>query len=95
MDIRELIQKREKTHGKAWAQTGQLLAPLGTELAFLLTKAPELFFPWIMITNKLLRILRNPAVVDHWQDIQGYAMLATGHLEQKGLEGDSNEVSSK
>ncbi len=72
----EVIEERDEAYGRAWVKTGQILS-------FLLrnpSAQPALFsthwvFSWIMILNKLSRILSSPDNPDHWLDIAGYATL--------------------
>lgn len=74
--VLDVVEEREKVYGQAWKTTGEILA-------FLLRKhvpPPKLFsthyvFNWIMILNKLSRILASPHNPDHWLDIAGYATL--------------------
>lgn len=37
-----------------------------------------------MILHKVGRVISNPNVYDHWDDIAGYAKLASDRIKQKG-----------
>lgn len=73
---KEVIEERDPVYGQAWKTTGEILQ-------FFLrdhVPTPKLFFThyvfnWIMILNKLSRILSSPDNPDHWLDIAGYATL--------------------
>lgn len=48
----------------------------------LIAKYPELYMPWVMILNKLIRILAVPDRADSWYDIIGYATLVYESLNK-------------
>jgi|WetSurSiteA1Bulk_404760.scaffolds.fasta_scaffold30670_4 hypothetical protein len=79
----QLIEERDATYGVAWKASGYALQPLAKQVIGLLLKAPEAFFPWLMIHNKLIRILANPHHIDSWRDIAGYAELMVQDIERE------------
>jgi hypothetical protein len=46
------------------------------------SKAPELLVAWMMILNKLMRLLFTPYSEDNWKDIAGYAQLVLRFMEE-------------
>ena len=76
----KLIIERQRTYGDAWLVTGEILKILPQTLLMRLM-GNSLFFPWMMILNKTIRILWSPGKMDHWKDIEGYAKLAHSHAE--------------
>jgi predicted acylesterase/phospholipase RssA len=79
----QLLQERDKRYAQAWRKTGELLTPLYKPLMDLLMHFPEGWYNWIIIFNKLLRILGDPKHIDSWKDIAGYATLVVNFLEDK------------
>ena len=87
---KDITEVHNREYADAWAVTGQLMASVRdvrTNLDNLLRIYPRMYFPWVMILNKLLRILGSPSNPDHWLDIQGYANLVWIELtpSEKGL----------
>lgn len=80
MNVQELIDSRDEEYGQAWKRHGQIMQHMSYELHEFLSKHPVVYFPWMMIFNKLLRILASPSKPDHWRDIQGYAQLVLNEL---------------
>lgn len=79
--IRNLVAERDGEYAGAWEETGMLLQGMNWRLSAFLQEHPRMYFPWIMILNKLLRALGSPQKKDHWLDIQGYAQLVLDSLE--------------
>mgnify|MGYP000954753686 CR=1 FL=1 len=76
----DLLERRNKTYGEAWKLTGRMVKPVVGYLPPLIVNVPSMFIPWVMILNKLARILTTPRRVDHWRDIAGYATLVVESL---------------
>lgn len=75
-EVLDVVEEREKVYGRSWKITGEILAFFLKDHSTM----PKLFstyyvFNWIMILNKLSRILSSPNNPDHWLDIAGYATL--------------------
>ena len=83
---RELVDQRESIYQGAWKLHGQVLRPLALKLGELHINHPDKYFPWMMIFNKLLRIIASPAKRDHWLDIQGYAQLVLDEMDRQDEE---------
>lgn len=79
--VSEVIDERGRQYGQAWAMSGLALVPMKDQIAYLLSAYPRYFFCWIMIHNKLLRLLKDPAHLDSWVDIAGYAQLVIYDLQ--------------
>lgn len=86
-DVSSLINDRGELYGNAHEITGKILQPVASELVELLSKWPALWIPWIMILNKLVRLLFSPTHLDSWMDIQGYAELAMHSLRKENRNG--------
>lgn len=89
----EVVKERNSNYANAWRVTGDIIANaegVRGGLNMLLSHNYEMYFPWVMILNKLLRILGSPKNPDHWLDIMGYAKLVYGTLVE---EGDTNVAS--
>lgn len=86
MDIREILDEREKTHGDfvvhsmisqnlkecLWVQNGW------RRLNLMQQEALE------MICHKIARVVAgDPNHADHWRDISGYATLIADYLEER------------
>lgn len=80
---KDLITERDKTYGVAWWMQGSWIQLVLPQVIDLVNNFPKYFFPWLLITNKCLRILKSPQELDHWKDIQGYAQLVIDDLEKK------------
>jgi len=79
-----MINERQSTYGDAWRITGVALAPLAEELYNFLVMVPEFFIAWLMIFNKLIRLLADPYHRDSWEDIIGYATLVIRYIDSGG-----------
>lgn len=82
-DIEKLLKERDTQYAEAWRKTGLMARGVGMELAGLLLNFPEGWYNWIIILNKLLRILGDPKHIDSWRDIAGYATLVVDYLEKE------------
>lgn len=91
MNGKEIAAERKPEYGNAWSNTGKMLQIVDINMYDLVNRQPELFFPWIMILNKLLRALISPNNQDHWVDIQGYAQLALEFVTK----GSNHDISSE
>lgn len=78
-----IIDERQETHGNAWMLMGHVLQPLVPEIVKLIQTNPKFVFAWLMILNKLVRILAKPDYMDHWVDIQGYTELIIRDLDAR------------
>ena len=76
----DLLERRNIKYGEAWKLTGRMVKPVVDYLPPLIVNVPSMFIPWVMILNKLVRILTTPRYVDHWRDIAGYATLVVESL---------------
>lgn len=81
--IDDVLQTRGTEYGQAWDVTGELVDHeyVLTGLVRLVRAFPQAWYPWVMILNKLVRILTSPRKLDHWVDIAGYATLVVNHLK--------------
>ena len=84
-DIPGLVQERDKEYKGAWLVTGMMIAvhPVRVAYSNMLQNHPQYTYAWMIILNKLVRVLANPTHLDSWKDIAGYATLVVNHLEQK------------
>lgn len=88
MDITEVLNERQKTHGDFEIQSNlsQKLKEIfndysRTKLTYEQKEAID------MILHKIARIgAGNPSEPDHWRDISGYATLVLNILERKSDE---------
>ena len=71
-DTLQLLEEKQKTHGDAYNVTNSLLRYLSIEYGPNILRAG---IAWIMILNKLARLLFNPDDLDTWHDIEGWACL--------------------
>ena len=90
VDIRKLVEERDEEYAQAWKTSGIISQPVNEALRRLHDFYPEMHFPWVIILNKLVRILATPTNPDHWRDIAGYAQLVLDHLS----EGGTDDISS-
>lgn len=77
-----ITKGRNEMYKDAWKVTGDLCAHphVLQRLFYLIRDHPPIFFPWVMILNKLVRALASPETIDHWDDIIGYATLVRDYL---------------
>lgn len=87
-EVDELVAGRNTQYAEAWRKTGVVAQPVYAEVGALHSMFPELWYNWIIILNKLLRILGDPRNLDSWRDIAGYATLVVDYLEKEA----KNEV---
>jgi hypothetical protein len=80
---KKLLKERGAAYGNAWQTTGHVIKPVIHLIAGLVEMAPEIYLPWMMILNKLVRALYAPDHADNWRDIIGYATLVYESLEHK------------
>ena len=86
--IRELVESRDTQYAEAWRKTGLMSHMVASEIATMHHVFPEAWYNWVIILNKLARILGDPKHIDSWRDIAGYATLVVDYLEKE----KSNEV---
>jgi len=79
--IGALVASRNTQYGAAWLTTGKLIGFLSKEFYEFLERAPNFSYAWVIILNKLVRLLHDPENLDSWQDIAGYATLVAEELE--------------
>jgi hypothetical protein len=83
MASEDLIEVRQTTHGNAWKATNQVLQYLAVwyreEMQGL--QFSGYYLNWIMVLNKLMRLLFRPHYVEHWEDIEGWAHLVVRDLQ--------------
>lgn len=68
-------------YGPAWLTTSMLINQLNTRLGALMSG--RYFFNWVMILNKLVRLIATPNHRDSWLDIAGYAQLVLGDIDDR------------
>ena len=78
---RKLIEERDHPYGNSWLITGVVIDTVIDLFTDFQQKAPELLIPWMMILNKLVRLLFSPYSEDNWRDIAGYVELVLRHFE--------------
>ena len=83
LSIENFVKARNTQYQDAWSKTGLMAKPVVQELMCLLLEFPEAWYPWVIILNKLARILGDPKHLDSWRDIAGYATLVVNYLEKK------------
>ena len=81
--MNDLLNTRGRSYGEAWKLTGRMVKPVATEAFNLVQEESEIWAPWMLILNKLVRILTTPKCEDHWRDIAGYATLVFESLTKK------------
>jgi len=81
--LEELLLQRNTRYGGAWLTSNQMMIPVMNEFLAFCQKAPLFIYAWIIILNKLTRILADPYYKDSWVDIAGYATLVTKYLEEQ------------
>ena len=72
--VEALLNSRQQVYGNAWYLTNQILKFIPWDRFDLILKA-GFMFNWVMILNKLCRVLWDPNNKDHWRDMEGYARL--------------------
>jgi hypothetical protein len=86
--LRSVLQKRETQYGN-FAVQGHIAQNIRVSIRNNLgwnRLAPDQKEALDMIANKLSRVLNgNPDVIDHWEDIAGYAMLVVYRLKGETL----------
>lgn len=94
IDIDDILNEREKTHGKFSDVSRKTQELKGV---FALGDTSELQDEALeMIASKLARIFcGNPNYADHWRDIAGYAMLVVRELEKHKEIEDQNESTAQ
>lgn len=87
VDVQELVKSdRTRRYADTWKLTGKLYL-----LAYEWTAASGLwkseYHPiWVKILSKMVRILSEHDVAEHWIDIAGYAQLVIDDLEGKNAD---------
>lgn len=77
------MNEREKAYGETWRLPGRIVRVIMPELNQLSLQFPELWWPWVAILVKLVRLLASPQKRDNWEDIVGYANLALSDLPKE------------
>ena len=86
MNISNMLTQRGKSHGDypTNAKTTILLYAVVRRAMTTKSLDPQLELSVLMILQKISRIVSgDPTHKDHWDDIKGYAELATQALDQK------------
>ena len=86
--IKELLVERNTQYADAWRKTGILSHVAADDIATLHKVFPEGWYNWVIILNKLIRILGDAKHIDSWRDIAGYATLVVEYLEME----NQNEI---
>ncbi len=82
-----LMAARKEEYGEAWLTTGRITRML-TELELLKRiSSSAYFYNWMIILNKLIRLLQTPTKIDSWRDIEVYARLVADRLSNEPSEG--------
>jgi hypothetical protein len=82
-EIEQLLNERNEPYADAWAKTGKVLAFVAEDVGRLLVFRSQMFYPFVAIVCKLMRVLGSPDNPDHWKDIMGYAQLVLGDIERR------------
>lgn len=90
-NVNELIKERDEQYGAAWLHTGRMMHAVSHSLHHLLEIAPEVYYNWVIILNKLVRLLRDPWNRDTWMDIAGYATLVVNYLDTADVPVEAKE----
>jgi len=94
-DANKLVKERNEQYGAAWKKTGNMMWCVADQVNEFLISAPDLYYNWVIILNKLGRLLADPWNIDSWKDIAGYATLVVNHLEAEREEKASGSLPSK
>lgn len=78
--MKKIVDHRDAEYRDAWMKTNEVVFSLVRDVAYFIVDAKWAFFSWVMILNKLMRVLSSPENRDHWIDIQGYAQLVLDYL---------------
>ena len=76
----EIINEREAHHGDAYLEANDMLVVMQHLHGRAMTAG--VFFCLAVILMKVARAFNDPAHLDNWDDIAGYAMLARRHMER-------------
>ena len=79
-----LMAARKEEYGEAWLTTGRITHLLN-EIGVMnrIVESPY-FYNWMIILNKLIRLLQTPTKIDSWRDIEVYARLVADRLSAGG-----------
>lgn len=80
MDTEKLLADRGNEYGEAWYLTARILMWFRSRGHMRMMDTSPLQFAWVIILCKLIRLLRTPDHADSWNDIAGYATLASNRL---------------
>lgn len=85
MDVNEILDERQKTHGEFATQAAIAQALKRLLVRYGQNKLSDVQAEALgMICHKISRILNgNPDYKDHWADISGYATLVLKEIEQE------------
>lgn len=91
--VKDLIEQRDDQYGSAWIECTHLIGaiPKGVWHRFQ-SIAPQYLYAWIIILNKMYRILVDPYHKDSWRDIAGYATLVLNDLEAQEKEAETKAI---
>lgn len=84
--VEELLSQKQSEYKDAWKLSGEIFEHPELKakfVAFLSGPWCVYVFNWIIIMNKLFRILATPNHLDSWKDIAGYAQLVVNDLESE------------
>jgi len=81
--IHQLLEDRGNVYGEAWKYTGELVRHVQPLVNDMCDQHPHLWWAWLMVLNKLVRLLFDPQHIDSWRDIAGYATLVLDEVEGK------------
>lgn len=85
--VQQLLQERNAQYGAAWKTTGEMVYPVLEKYLSFSSVFPAGIYPWMIILNKLDRLLADPRNIDSWKDIAGYATLVVEYLEKEKSDG--------
>lgn len=83
VDIDRTLAERKEQYGEAWLVTGQVVNFLDSTASLDRIIVSGLFYNWITILCKLIRLMASPNHYDSWRDIAGYAQLVMDKLAAK------------
>jgi hypothetical protein len=81
--VRDVMTQRNEEYGPAWLVTSQVLRTISVCSPLNRIRDHDLFFVWVMIINKAIRLVVSPTHRDSWVDIIGYANLALKYIDEK------------
>mgnify|MGYP001443382899 CR=1 FL=1 len=91
-EVRKLIEGRDRPYGNAWQLTGLAIFAVKQQFEAFMDAVPHYIIPWMMILNKLMRLLFDPDSRDNWVDIAGYVELVLRHMDEGSHETEDARI---